>query len=232
MGTVIAIQKQLAELGLDPGPVDGVRGRLTIRAIKEFQREHGLAVDGLIGPATLGLLFGGTGSAPSNADLPWYEEARRLMGTKEIEGRNSNPTILDWASPLNLDYRSDDIPWCGLFVAHCIAATLPDEPLPNGPLSARNWRRFGRACEPTMGAVLVFWRTDRLRSPNGHVGFYAGEDEASFYVLGGNQSDSVSIARLKKDRILDVRFPATVPFGEKRTVRYRPSTDPFSTNEA
>ena len=33
-------------------PVDGVFGRITLSAVKRFQRRHGLAVDGVVGPLT------------------------------------------------------------------------------------------------------------------------------------------------------------------------------------
>jgi len=40
------IQQRLTELGYAPGPVDGLIGSKTIRAVKKFQAENGLAVDG------------------------------------------------------------------------------------------------------------------------------------------------------------------------------------------
>jgi hypothetical protein len=59
---------------------------------------------------------------------------------------------------------------------------------------------------------MVFWRTHKTDSSNGHVGFYAGEDETNFHILGGNQADSVSVAKVSRDRFLDSRWPATAPF--------------------
>lgn len=46
------IQTALKQLGIDPGPIDGIRGNKTIAAIKEFQRRYGLLVDGIAGPQT------------------------------------------------------------------------------------------------------------------------------------------------------------------------------------
>lgn len=46
------LQTDLARLGFDPGRPDGWRGTRTIRAIKAFQRAHGLVVDGVAGPQT------------------------------------------------------------------------------------------------------------------------------------------------------------------------------------
>lgn len=224
--TTLEIQRRLRALGFDPGPADGIRGRLTVAAVKAFQANSGLEVDGLAGPKTIAKLFGpiarpdaGTPAAFVEAKAqmrPWYEEALRLKGIRETPGAASNPVILDWAEDLDIAYPSDDIPWCGLFVAHCIGASLPDEPLPANPLGARNWLKFGVPAPPTLGAVLVFWRGSR-DGWSGHVGFYGGEDAGTFTVLGGNQSDSVSLARIAKDRLLGARWPESVPLGARET---------------
>jgi peptidoglycan hydrolase-like protein with peptidoglycan-binding domain len=44
--TVIGIQKGLQSLGYYPGPVDGINGPKTQKAIRQYQEEHGLLVDG------------------------------------------------------------------------------------------------------------------------------------------------------------------------------------------
>lgn len=232
--TTEALQKRLADLGYDPGPTDGVRGRRTIAAIREFQADHGLLIDGIAGPATRAKLFSGPSGMvqTSRPDRPWYEEARRFLGLKEVEGQGNNRIIMDWATDLDLAYPGDEIPWCGLFAAHCIGATLPGENLPGGVLMARNWQRFGRSCGPTLGCVLVFWRTDRTRSSNGHVGFYAGEDRDAYYVLGGNQSNAVNVVRIARTRLLAARWPSTAPFGETRITELAPTSDALSIEEA
>jgi len=210
--TVRDIQRALAERGYTTGPIDGIWGRQTIRAVKSFQHDNHLEVDGVVGPQTRAALLGAAAPSSSlleDAAVVWFQEARRLLGVRETPGKKSNQVILDWADGLGIDYAADDVPWCGLFVAHCIGATLTEESLPANPLGARSWLRFGVACTPTVGAVLVFWR-ERKEGWKGHVGFYAGEDGDAYRVLGGNQSDGVSLAWIAKDRLLDARWPATV----------------------
>lgn len=46
--TVAGIQSRLSYLGYNPGPADGIYGKRTARAIRAFQKDHGLQVDGQI----------------------------------------------------------------------------------------------------------------------------------------------------------------------------------------
>ena len=52
---VKAIQQTLKERGLYTGSVDGIYGSQTQAAVKKFQKQQGLAVDGIAGPQTLKL---------------------------------------------------------------------------------------------------------------------------------------------------------------------------------
>ncbi|HLP67938.1 MAG TPA: peptidoglycan-binding protein [Rhizobium sp.] len=200
MKTTLDIQRRLAELGFDPGPIDGVRGRKTIAAVKGYQSATHLDPDGIVGPATLRALFGGAAVSPSDSPdvAPWLDVAWRMKGLHE---RRDNAALREFL-------KSDGgtigdpakIPWCGDFVQTCIAIAMPDEPLPANPYAAINWLKFGREDQPQRGAILVFWRG----SPDGwegHVGFYVSEDQTHFHVIGGNQQDSVTVSRIAKARL-------------------------------
>jgi hypothetical protein len=50
------VQRLLQRLGDAPGPVDGLYGPLTAGAVQRFQEAHALAVDGVVGPQTMGRL--------------------------------------------------------------------------------------------------------------------------------------------------------------------------------
>ena len=97
---------------------------------------------------------------------------------------------------------------CGLFAAYAISYALPKETIPRNYLGARNWLAFGRETDPRKGAVLVFWRGSRS-GWQGHVGFYHAEDATAYHVLGGNQSNAVTITRISKTRLLGARWPRT-----------------------
>jgi LysM repeat protein len=49
---IAGLQIALRQHGLYRGPIDGVQGPATVRAVRAFQRRHGLTVDGLAGPRT------------------------------------------------------------------------------------------------------------------------------------------------------------------------------------
>lgn len=209
--TVLDIQNALKKKGFDPGPIDGIRGRMTIDAIVAFQSAWKLEPDGIVGPQTLAKLF--PDAKPQEigvaSSIPWFAEAQRLIGLKEDTSAASNQRLLQMARDLNIAYDDDDIPWCGLFVGHCIASQLPREPLPANPLGARAYQRFGKDVAPQPGAVMVFWRESKA-SGKGHVGFYVAENAAGdFLILGGNQGDQVSIIRKPRDRFIDARWPVT-----------------------
>lgn len=208
-----AVQTRLAELGWYRLQIDGVVGPGTRNAVIDFKRAAGLAARDYIGPITMTRLFAEDAPRAGMAlsvgdDPPWLTEARRLLGTRETPGKASNPTIMDWASGLDQWYPGDDVAWCGLFVAHCMAVGAPDEPQDFNRLGAREWLKFGAPCAPSVGAIAVFWRTHPTKSWHGHVGFVVGGDRDTLHILGGNQSDAVTITRISKTRLLGCRGPA------------------------
>lgn len=226
------VQAALLSLGFDPGPVDGISGAKTRAAIKAFQKAAGIPFDGIAGPKTWEALARMLGKpAPVKAPPPpWYEELLRRKGLHEVKNRSA---LMDWL-------RSDGktlgdpakLPWCGDAVQTCLALTLPDEPQLANPYLARNWVKFGVKLEtPVLGCILAFWRGAR-NGTNGHVGLYVGEDVSAFHVLGGNQSDAISIVRLDKARLLGMRWPSTYPKPTSGRVLLSAAGAPVSTNEA
>lgn len=64
------IQRALVSLGYVVGPVDGDIGPMTRKAVKQFQEDHGLLADGIVGPVTLGALAGLTPRVAARSPEP------------------------------------------------------------------------------------------------------------------------------------------------------------------
>ncbi len=156
------------------------------------------------------------------------QEGLKLLGTLETPGSKNNPTIMAWAKETDLGtvYTADAVPWCGLFAA--VVAKRAGKEIPRAPLWALSWANFGvEAGQPRLGDILTF-----TRSGGGHVGFYVGEDKTAYHVLGGNQSDSVSIARIDKRRLYRARRPVYQHQPESVQPYVVAATGGLSTNEA
>lgn len=144
-------------------------------------------------------------SNPKVKELPWIVTAETLMFTREIPGPQHNKRIMDWAKRIGgwvaSYYKNDEIPWCGLFVGHCLAINGYKLTIDN-PLSALAWNKEGFKVEPCYGAIMVF-----RRPGGGHVGFYVSEDRDTYHILGGNQSNAVNVTRIAKNRFVGARWP-------------------------
>lgn len=93
--------------------------------------------------------------------------------------------------------------WCAAFVDATLAQAGKQG---TGKLNARSYLEWGQeVSEPQVGDIAVFSRGD----PNGwqgHVGLFKGYNEdGTINVLGGNQSNSVSVKPYSADRLLGFR---------------------------
>lgn len=65
---VVQIQTKLRDQGFYSGPVDGIFGSATEKAVKSYQARYGLSVDGKVGAQTLAALGISAGSASSSGN--------------------------------------------------------------------------------------------------------------------------------------------------------------------
>lgn len=137
-----------------------------------------------------------------------YQYAASLIGLAEIPGAESDPQILAMIRQW-LPAAGDDstISWCGAFVAHVLDKF--GYRVAETPLVARSWRNIYPAVDlddARKGDVAVLWR-DSPSSWKGHVGFYESHTGTHIRILGGNQSNSVSVAAYPRHRLLGVYRP-------------------------
>lgn len=134
--------------------------------------------------------------------------AQRFVGeVRELPGDQHHPFV-QWSHMLCSlgSEQPDETPWCSSFVnAVCWMLRLPR----SKSAAARSWLGIGQgvdlmAARPGFDVVVL----KRGSNPAaGHVGFYAGYDNATrtVEILGGNQGNNVSIAKFKADDVLGVR---------------------------
>lgn len=135
-------------------------------------------------------------------DLPWMKIAKAELGTKEIVGPEHNKRVLEYHATTTLKAKTDEVPWCSSFVNWVLAQSGYKT---TRSAAARSWIRYGKECALQYGAIVV---TSRGSDPTaGHVAFCTNHDSKYVYLLGGNQSNSVSITRMPIARILAVRMP-------------------------
>lgn len=169
---------------------------------------------------------------PKTTEPAWYVEAKKHIGLKEIPGPKHNQTIIGWAKrlgakTLGITVTDDETPWCGTFVAHCID-WVGLEPAKIA-VRASSWAAWGRQLNgPRLGCILVF-----TRSGGGHVGFYVGEDNTHYHVLGGNQSNMVNVMRIAKSRLAvgGMRWPHGPALPPMKQIFRDPTKVAISTNE-
>lgn len=136
----------------------------------------------------------------------WLTAARSKIGQREVPGpKHNNWITTSWAKLGAGWFNSDEVLWCGLFVAWAMneAGIAYPKQFPR----ALAWADWGVECEPQVGAVCVM-----ERSGGGHVMIAVGKSRfGDIKGLGGNQSNMVSIADFPAGRITDWRWPAGVP---------------------
>ena len=130
------------------------------------------------------------------------------FGVTEVRGKKHNPRIMQYAKQTGLDWvKSDETSWCSIFLTWVALKAQMSKPPKKVAATARKWLHVGEeVTTPQVGDVCVFWRVKKT-SWQGHVGLFVrySDDKKSIYVLGGNQSNKVSIATQPTSRLLGGR---------------------------
>lgn len=156
----------------------------------------------------------------------WLAEARKHIGTREIPGAKHEPKILAWWKAIKRGgIKTDEVPWCAAFVGGCLESVGL---ISSRYESAKSYMAWGSPLKyPVPGCIAVF-----SRAGGGHVGFVvAGDGDGRLLILGGNQSDQVSIAPFVESRVIGYRWPRAVPIVNS-TLSIIGSTQRSSSNEA
>ena len=197
-----------------PLKIDGDFGPATNRAVRRFQAEKGLGIDGIAGPKThnaLSLYATKTRSTTKPPPPPlavspvaglttnWMKIAYKENGQREIAGKDNNPVIIKYHASTTLKAQSDETPWCSSFVNWVMQQAKIQG---TNSAAAASWLNWGEKCSAKTGAITVIRdakaaNSSLTRSGN-HVGFLVQETSTHYQLLGGNQGNKVMVTLYPK----------------------------------
>lgn len=160
---VTELQKRLSQLGYVVGPIDGKFGPKTQAAVRRFQKERGLKVDGIAGPQTV-------------------KELKRLTGASTTaSGKSVGPKNVDinlLARAVSAEARGE--PYVGqVAVAAVILNRIPDPAFPNTvadvvyqPLAFSSVDDGQINMQPTSGAIKAAQEAASGVDPTGGALFF------------------------------------------------------------
>jgi len=132
------------------------------------------------------------------------------LGEKEkFNDGTSNPVVLSFYRDFANWVTDTEVAWCSAFMNTIYASTGHEY---TGTLLARDWLKVGEEVDdPRPGDIVVFWRV-QPNSWQGHVAMYLNHTPDGEYisVLGGNQSNKVSVANYRASRLLGFRRPRVI----------------------
>lgn len=144
----------------------------------------------------------------SITDVPrWMRlaEAFRICNVRELPGAAAHPLVtyaLENFTQLHGSQAatSDETPWCAAFA--CCVLELCGYASPHHAL-ARSFDNYGEKLDGYRYGSIVTLRDDN------HVGFAANFDKQNdiVYLLGGNQSNSISVKPYDAARVVQWRWP-------------------------
>ena len=164
-----------------------------------------------------------------NPELKHISIARGYLGLSELGSTNKHPTIDVWAKSLSGKWLIGQ-PWCGTFVAQVFNEAGLTSKIPKDFFRAKEWEKAGTKLDkPAYGCVVTF-----TRDGGGHVGFVVGKTKSGMLkVLGGNQSNAVTIQDFDPKRVTSYRWVSTgtIPNEHRYDLPVLPAGK-ISTNEA
>lgn len=142
-----------------------------------------------------------------------WAQLERNKGIRELVGRLANNARILWYHAFTtLKASEDEVPWCSSFM--CAAAESCGFKSTRSA-AAKSWLTYGEEIASIIEGALIFKKEVQAgdiaifsRSGGNHVAFINSpyiKGDKLIEVLGGNQSDMISIAKYKTDKLLAIR---------------------------
>ncbi|MCM3489884.1 peptidoglycan-binding protein [Alkalihalophilus marmarensis] len=176
---VTNMQAQLRTIGLFGQAPTGYYGTVTEQAVRAFQRQQGLTVDGIAGPATLGKLqqlAGTPSSTPSTG------------GGSNVGGFNMMNVIADASEQIGTPYVWGGTTASGFDCSGFIQFVFSKNGVQTPRTVAQMWSQGKSVSQPSVGDLVFF---DINGTGASHAGIYIGGNQ---FIHSGS-STGVTIAR-------------------------------------
>ncbi|WP_338631880.1 peptidoglycan-binding protein [Clostridium baratii] len=195
------LQRLLINTGYGVGSygADGVFGAGTESAVKKFQAAKGLAVDGIVGPATWGALYG-TGGTTHVSGGPGVLKFVRVAEAQEFHERLDSKGEGDNINPYGAWYGMNGVSWCAIFVSWCanqagiLGSVVPRyhycEDAVNWYRSMGRYRTRPSGYIPKIGDVIFFYDASKP-APFYHTGIVTGYENGEVITTEGNAGHAV-----------------------------------------
>lgn len=147
----------------------------------------------------------------------WLALAWEDLGIAETPGPHHTERVVRYYADVGHSQVTDDeTAWCAAFLGACLErAGVPS----TRSLLARSYLEWGEpAAAASPGTIAVLSRGSDPAL--GHVAFVVGSTPTDLILLGGNQSDAVTVDVFPRARLLALRWPLTViPEGAPTPIR-------------
>ena len=123
-----------------------------------------------------------------------YEIGQLYLGQEEIKGSaEHNPYIVEFFKTTSYKATDDETAWCS--AAHCYMHEQAGYAHTKSA-AALSWKDWGVPIEnPTKECTIIA----DYGNGKGHVGFYMGETNDAYIIMGGNQGDAYCVAHYPKN---------------------------------
>ncbi|GAB3998151.1 hypothetical protein GCM10028807_45070 [Spirosoma daeguense] len=144
---------------------------------------------------------------PGTLAIPdWVRIAFQEVGVSEIVGKKHDSQVMEYHHAGYASAETDEVPWCASFVNWVLGkAGLPLSATGIAATRSSSFDDYGQQTsknKPVFGCIARF-----KRKGGGHVGFVVGKIGKSLAILGGNQSNQVSVTAKSMNQLVACRWP-------------------------
>ena len=123
-----------------------------------------------------------------------FEIGQLYLGQEEIKGSaEHNPYIVEFFKTTSYKATDDETPWCA--AAHCYMHEQAGYAHTKSA-AALSWKDWGVPIDKPVKECTII---ADYGNGKGHVGFYMGETNDTYIIMGGNQGDAYCVAHYPKN---------------------------------